>query len=171
MKTIGNDIFTVVEDPDRVELFKKLVNEENVNYIDECTKHNLLQLAIANDNVIGAEHLIAKGIDINYQNRDKWTALYFCAFYYKLYPNAIEIANTLLKKGAKVNLYDKWGNTPMWYAFTSYSYNSNTDFIKLLLKYGAEYLINKNGITLMSIASQRGYDEILELCKQQSEKE
>ena len=77
MKTIGNDIFTVVEDPDRVELFKKLVNEENVNYIDECTKHNLLQLAIANDNVIGAEHLIAKGIDINYQNKGKETALHF----------------------------------------------------------------------------------------------
>ena len=169
MKTIGNDIFTVVEDPDRVELFKKLVNEENVNYIDECTKHNLLQLAIANDNVIGAEHLIAKGIDINYQNRDKWTALYFCAFYYKLYPNAIEIANTLLKKGAKVNLYDKWGNFPLWYAVTMYGHD--VEFIKLLLKYGAGCMVNKNGITLMSIASQRGYDEILELCKQQSEKE
>lgn len=66
MKTIGNDIFTVVKDPDRVELFKKLVNEDNVNSLNDCTKHNLLQLAIANDNVIGAEHLIAKGIDINY---------------------------------------------------------------------------------------------------------
>ena len=59
MKTIGNNIFTVVEDPDRVELFKKLVNEDNVNSLNDCTKHNLLQLAIANDNVIGAEHLIA----------------------------------------------------------------------------------------------------------------
>ena len=40
MKTIGNDIFTVVKDPDRVELFKKLVNEDNVNSLNDCTKHN-----------------------------------------------------------------------------------------------------------------------------------
>ena len=98
MKTIGNDIFTVVKDPDRVELFKKLVNEENVNYIDECTKHNLLQLAIANDNVIGAEHLIAKGIDINYQNKGKETALHFCAMYYWRYHKDVLYITMMLEK-------------------------------------------------------------------------
>ena len=170
MKTIGNDIFTVVEDPDRVELFKKLVNEDNVNSLNDCTKHNLLQLAIAYDNVIGAEHLIAKGIDINYQNKGKETALHFCAMYYwRYHKDVLYITDLLLKKGAKTNLYDKWGNFPLWYAVTMYGHD--VEFIKLLLKYGAGCMVNKNGITLMSIASQRSYDEILELCKQQSEKE
>ena len=133
MKTIGNDIFTVVKDPDRVELFKKLVNEDNVNSLNDCTKHNLLQLAIANDNVIGAEHLIAKGIDINYQNKGKETALHFCAMYYWRYPkDVLYITDLLLKKGAKTNLYDKWGNFPLWYAVTMYGHD--VEFIKLLLK-------------------------------------
>ena len=102
MKTIGNDIFTVVKDPDRVELFKKLVNEDNVNSLNDCTKHNLLQLAIAYDNVIGAEHLIAKGLDINYHNTGKETALHFCAMYYwRYHKDVLYITDLLLKKGAK----------------------------------------------------------------------
>ena len=170
MKTIGNDIFTVVEDPDRVELFKKLVNEDNVNSLEECTKHNLLQLAIAYDNVIGAEHVIAKGIDINFRDRQKDTALHFCASYYNQFPkDVLYLAKLLLEKGANVNVYNKWGNSPL---IDSIHAIKNYELVKLFLKYGADYeKANNYGCSPLSLALASNDSELLELFRLQSQKD
>lgn len=97
--------------------------------------------------------LVRRGIDLNHQDRYGHTALhYLCAK-----PNCIELAEMILKAGADQNLKNEKNMTPL------YSMTANTngnyrdtgvkyDMMELLLKYGADIHIDRNGKTPADIA-------------------
>jgi len=55
--------------------------------------------------------IIKSGVDINAQGSDKYAALHIA-----VQNNNLEIVKELLAHGAKVNLKDGWGRTPLFYA-------------------------------------------------------
>lgn len=71
-----------------------------------------LQFAIKNGDVAGVELLIAKGADVNYENNEKQ---YFgnatTALFEAVIKNNFEIANILLKSGARVDIRDYQGES------------------------------------------------------------
>ena len=117
---------------------KNTILERNIN-CSNVYGRNLLQEAIVSCRNTIASDLVNKGIDINHQDKMGWTPLHFCAQY-----NNITIAELLLRKGAKVNFIDCYGNNPLWYAV----FNANDDYrlVKLLIRYGADALSKNNAM-------------------------
>jgi ankyrin repeat protein len=79
------------------------------------------------------------------------------------------VVEKLLASGAKVDVSDKWGRTPLFYAVTA---NYKRDLVKLLLAAGAEaFTKNANGTNAYDIAIDKGATLIInELLKTQSDK-
>ena len=100
-----------------------------------------------------AKWLLENGANIDEKDMQGLSALH-CA----VVSNNYEIAEFLLKCGAKINERDNYGNTPLMRA------GLNTDMIKLLLNYGADYTLeNNNGVTLEKM--YEAYPHILSLFK------
>ena len=81
--------------------------------------------------------LVSSGADPNLQDRDGFSALHFAAQDYKL-----SAAQMLLRTGAKVDLRDSYGNTPLSRAV--FNSRGRGDMIKLLLQHGADPLVKNN---------------------------
>lgn len=92
---------------------------------------NLLQEAICAYQESTAKDLINNGIDVNHQDNMWQTPLHYCAQLCN-----ITIAELLLQRGAKVNVIDAYGNTPLWYAV--FYARDDYQMVKLFLKYGAD---------------------------------
>ncbi|MBV0899965.1 MAG: ankyrin repeat domain-containing protein [Wolbachia endosymbiont of Fragariocoptes setiger] len=77
--------------------------------------------------------------------------------------NYIEIINTLLEKGAKIDIQDKRGNTPLHYATTA----GYTDIVKTLVETdgGRECITlqNRDGDTPLHLGFYRTSDSAVEV--------
>ncbi len=72
---------------------------------------NPLISAIEAGNCEGIKNLVKKGADLNQVDGDSWTVLHIAAFL-----GHVNVINALLDAGAKVDVEDKFGNTPHYYA-------------------------------------------------------
>lgn len=69
---------------------------------------------------------LAKGVDVNIKyGKNEWTPLHFV--------KNKELAELLIKKGADVNVKDKWDSTPLHYA----AYYGGKEIVELLVNNGA----------------------------------
>ncbi|XP_051565407.1 unconventional myosin-XVI-like isoform X1 [Myxocyprinus asiaticus] len=146
---------------------------------------SLLHLCARHDNVFAAEVLIEKGLNVNQQDEDLWTALHVaCAC------DHADMVLLLLLAGVNVLLQDVNGNIPLDYATegteTSYilirhleengvdmssmhqmkTQRSSTMLsdIRLLLSSGGTVnQRNDDGVTLLHIACASGYKEVVSM--------
>ena len=83
--------------------------------------------------------------------------------------NDVKTVALLITAGANVNLANKFGNTPLFFAVG----NGHTEIVKLLIAKGADVnkADNKYGITPLYRASSKGHTEIVELLKLAGAKE
>uniref|UniRef100_A0A3B1IZ67 Myosin motor domain-containing protein n=1 Tax=Astyanax mexicanus TaxID=7994 RepID=A0A3B1IZ67_ASTMX len=145
---------------------------------------SLLHLCARHDNVFAAEVLIERGVNVNLQDEDLWTALHVAC--------ACDHADTvllLLLAGVNVLLQDVNGNIPLDYATegTESSYilikhlEENVDVssmhqmktqrasvmlsdVKQLVSSGASVnQRNEDGVTLLHMACASGYREVVSL--------
>ncbi|GMH11968.1 hypothetical protein Nepgr_013809 [Nepenthes gracilis] len=77
----------------------------------------------------GIKELLDSGVDVNFGDIDKRTALHVAAC-----QGRTEVVELLLQRGSEVNPRDRWGSTPLADAM----YYKNQDVIKLLEFYGAK---------------------------------
>ncbi|MEB3177910.1 MAG: ankyrin repeat domain-containing protein, partial [Nostocaceae cyanobacterium] len=72
----------------------------------------------------------------------------------------------LLDRGAKVNIQDKQGKTPLHFAAVASPY-STEDALKLLIAKGADVNVkDKNGNTPLSLAAKSQFKEVVKFLKQ-----
>ncbi|XP_020568927.1 unconventional myosin-XVI isoform X1 [Oryzias latipes] len=144
---------------------------------------SLLHLCARHDNVFAAELLIERGLNVNRQDEDLWTALHVAC--------ACDHADTvllLLMAGANILLQDVNGNIPLDYAsegtetryilqkyleengvdvtslHTMKTQRPNTmlaDVKQLVASGGSLNLPNEEGVTLLHIACASGYREVV----------
>jgi len=74
--------------------------------------------------------LVERGINSNTQDNAGFSALHFAAQEYR-----VIAAEVLIRAGAKLELRDSFGNTPLWSAVVNS--RGRGEMIKLLLKHGA----------------------------------
>ncbi|XP_031778925.1 serine/threonine-protein phosphatase 6 regulatory ankyrin repeat subunit A-like [Nasonia vitripennis] len=93
--------------------------------------HVLLQMQSSSESERLVHLIIDHGAD--WQTRDSYgrTILHFAAKH-----NRVQLTNTLLEKGAEVNLADKGGETPLLLAASSKKAN---ELLPLLMKHGADF--------------------------------
>jgi ankyrin repeat protein len=89
----------------------------------------LLIKAIKENNSKKAKSLIEQGTNINIQDDDGCTPLYWAVRY-----NVTDIVDLLLKKGANIEVQDKYGLTPLHYAVQE----RLTEIVNLLLDHNAQ---------------------------------
>ncbi|KAM4558302.1 unconventional myosin-XVI isoform 2-T2 [Odontesthes bonariensis] len=143
---------------------------------------SLLHLCARHDNVFAAELLIERGLNVNRQDEDQWTALHVaCAC------DHADVVLLLLLAGVNILLQDINGNIPLDYTFegTESSYilrkhlDENgvdasamhtmktqrpstmlSDVKQLVATAGSLNQPNDDGVTLIHIASASGYREV-----------
>lgn len=106
------------------------------------------------DNDIDKVKKALSDCDINEQEEESgYTALHYCA-----QNQYVDIAKLLIKKGAKVDVKDSYGNTPLFKAV--FFSKGNTEMINLLLKNGANPdAENKSGVSPKELAENiRSFD-------------
>uniref|UniRef100_A0A8C7YQ64 Myosin XVI n=1 Tax=Oryzias sinensis TaxID=183150 RepID=A0A8C7YQ64_9TELE len=144
---------------------------------------SLLHLCARHDNVFAAELLIERGLNVNRQDEDLWTALHVaCAC------DHADAVLLLLMAGANILLQDVNGNIPLDYAFegtetryilqkyleengvdvtslhtmkTQRPNNMLADVKQLVASGGSLNLPNEDGVTLLHIACASGYREVV----------
>jgi len=80
----------------------------------------------------------------------------------------VGVAKALLEAGADVNLANKDGQTPLFYAI----YSGDTEMVQLLLEAGADVTVKmKDGETVLQRAQKEEYNEIIKLLKAAGAKE
>lgn len=110
--------------------------------------------AVKSGDRAGVREMIAKRLDVNAAEADGATALHYAAD-----ANDIELAQMLLKAGAKANVANRNGITPLWLA----AMNRNAELADVLLKAGADPNATlPAGETLLMTASKAGNAELVE---------
>jgi ankyrin repeat protein len=105
--------------------------DEHINQrSDSGSGATLLQEAIASRQDAIALALIERGIDLDAQDNEKRTALFFAA----TYQNKV-VTEALINAGATINIADRHGNGPLWAALLS----SRKDYDLF------EYILSKGG--------------------------
>ncbi|XP_069010138.1 unconventional myosin-XVI isoform X2 [Embiotoca jacksoni] len=144
---------------------------------------SLLHLCARHDNVFAAELLIERGLNVNLQDEDLWTALHVACVC-----DHADVVLLLLVAGVNVLLQDINGNIPLDYAFegteTSYILRKHleengvdvssmhamktqrpstmlSDVRQLVATGGSLNQPNDDGVTLLHIACASGYREVV----------
>ncbi len=109
------------------------------------TNRTELHCAIVDNLTDRARGLISSGkCDLDTQDEQGYTPLHVAAQY-----KNVEIVRLLVGYGAKPDLTDRWGNTPLWRALGPHE--ENTQIIKLLLSEGVDPTKkNKSGVSVVS---------------------
>ena len=103
--------------------------------INKVNTENALIMAVKNNCINTGEILINRGIDINYQDSSKWTALNFA-----IRMKSFDFVYILLKNGADVSLDDRYGMIPLHWA----SKFGLCDIVRILIDYKSD--INKRSL-------------------------
>jgi len=99
--------------------------------------------------------LLKKGVDVNYEDTDKTTALMMASS-----RGHLDCLRLLLDHNADVNVQDEEG----WTALIFATFWNQVDCVKLLLEYGADIsLPNSKGMRPKDIAWEREFSEILNM--------
>ena len=105
-----------------------------------------LHYAASENNIVDAQELIARSVDVNAKDDNDWTALHFAA-----QSNSFEVARLLIEAGAEVDPIDSFGNTPLSTAV--FNYRGNGELIMLLREKNADpYLENRHGQSPLALA-------------------
>lgn len=116
-----------------VEKIKKLIVQGDVlDSQDSDGRTPLMHAILAENASIEVVNLLLRlGADPNIRDRDQgWTALHFAAQVVRL-----DLVVALIDAGAKIDVEDEFGNTPLWRAV--FSSQGKGDVIKALLSAGA----------------------------------
>nr|XP_023013184.1 alpha-latrotoxin-Lhe1a-like [Leptinotarsa decemlineata]XP_023013185.1 alpha-latrotoxin-Lhe1a-like [Leptinotarsa decemlineata] len=112
-------------------------------------------LSVINNELKIAELLKDKNADINHSNHKKWTALHFTAS-----KGLLECSEQLIKWGAKLDMKNNFGATPLIRA----SINGNVQIVECLLKHDVDVnSLDINKWTSVHHAAKRGHINILRL--------
>jgi uncharacterized protein len=136
--------------------YSSMISSVDINVFD-VTGMSLLHTAISSRQPEIALDLIKRSIDVNLQDKNLQTGLHYLGFY-PYYP----VAEAILQHGGNVEIQDKYGNRPLWYAVMRA--NGEYNFVRLLLKYKATpNSINKVGKTPISVAIERNDARMIEI--------
>ncbi|EGG23727.1 hypothetical protein DFA_05861 [Cavenderia fasciculata] len=102
--------------------------------------------------------LVTKGVNVNAINRNGESPLHKAIFNTTLAPTMLGL---LLEAGANVNVTNKNGETGLHYCVRM----GRTDLVTLLLKYGADKDIIKDGKTLYDIAIEENFTKLADFLK------
>lgn len=100
------------------------------------------------------EKLLELNIDLNIQDKDKYTALVYAAC-----GNDIRQCKLLLKHNADITLQEQYGRTALHEA----ARKGHIDVVRLLLKHNAITLQEKHGRTALYEAASEGYIDVVRL--------
>ncbi|MCY3986281.1 MAG: ankyrin repeat domain-containing protein, partial [Candidatus Dadabacteria bacterium] len=99
--------------------------------------------------------LIYTGVDLDLQDKDKWTALMSASLMGRL-----EIVKTLVDAGADLNLQDKYGKTALIHA----SLMGYLEIVKILVDAGADLnLQDIDGLTALKRALNQNHKEVVKV--------
>lgn len=140
----------------------KLVNQgANINYKDG-SKNDALFYAVVHCKDDIAKYLIQKGANLNTLYKDNQNILHVAVRTECEDKGVFGIVELLVHSGVEINLQDKYGNTPLWYACIYYAINEKT--ISYLLESGANMnLNNKYGVNTYTSAKENNEHELLSL--------
>ncbi|MDR2905774.1 MAG: ankyrin repeat domain-containing protein [Helicobacteraceae bacterium] len=123
-----------------VDAFEIFIKNNGLNCIEKRGKTNLLMNCILENNNEFSKKLIKLGIDLNYQDIKGYSALH-----YAVQENNLEVVTSLIQNKADVDIFDSYGNTPLWKA--AYD-GKNKEIIEKLIKAGADiHKKNNSGVT------------------------
>ncbi len=132
------------------------INNFDINILNE-DKENLLQVAIAYNNLEITDDLIKKGINLNHQDKKGLTALHYIAEY-----GFLELAKILVEKGADINIKDSYGNNALWIA--TFNARGKYEMVSLFVKNGGDpFNKNNNNKSALDFAKQIGDDELIDI--------
>ena len=118
----------------------------NVDSYGRNKLHNLIINSPIAEHPAGIKELVDKGINVNAQDINGWSALHFA-----VQEQSYTAVKALLENGADTDLLESNGNSALHKA-VFYS-NNNNDIISLLLVYGANPdTVNSHGVTPRSLA-------------------
>ncbi len=144
-------------DVDAVEKIIKSIDLAQVDSVGD----NALHIAILKKNVLIVDMLLAKGVNVNHQNKDGKVPLHYVAE-----NNLLEVAKKLLRHGAKLDKEDKFGNQPLWVAVFSAADGDSVKLplVELYLKHGADKKHKNNaGRSPLDFANQVKFAPLLEV--------
>jgi ankyrin repeat protein len=105
--------------------------EGSINFADVDGRSLLHAATGKNVSVEIAAELIRQGIDVDHCDDEGRTALSYAA---KL--KRIDVAEVILNAGGRLDISDRYGNQPLWYAV--HSQYQNHDMIRLFVQHGAD---------------------------------
>jgi len=117
---------------------------------------NVLHFALRYDQKDNALEILKRGkIDVNEVTSDGWSPLLMAVRY-----NQPKVAKVLIKKGADLNLSNKFGWTPLMMAIE----HDQPEIAKILIRRKAKIeLKNSNGKTALSLAKEKKYFNLYKL--------
>ena len=129
-----------------------------------CATPTPLMNAARSNDIREIENLLNKGVNVNEEWIDGFTALYEAV----RVNSSIETVRFLLDKGANVNKGVSIGWKPLHVAV----FNGNARMVKLLLDYGADVMaINPFKKMPLGMAEEKGYSVIARMLREAEEKE
>ncbi len=156
MPTDKADIFTLA----KFGVLETLKRKFNINEINKKSESgsNLLHYAISGGKFDIATFLINNRINVNYINLDGQTALHLICVNQNL-----DVAKELLKKGADINLRDKYGNNAMWTAVFNCK-GRNYEMVELFMTLNPDIMTKNNaGRSPLDFAMQVGNEKLINI--------
>jgi uncharacterized protein len=149
------DIFRIIR-YGNIDSYKKHITNFDINSRNEFGQ-NLLQEAIAYKKRDVALDLLSRSIDVNNQDETGATALH----YFRDFPDFL-LAEEIIKKGGRLDIDDKYGNTPLWYVIGIPKLNY--EIIQLFINHGADPTIkNKANRSPIDVAIRRKDEKLLKI--------
>jgi len=138
---------------DQAKLLQRFQHMQARNFLElDSHGRSLLMLAAASAGPEILSYLIQQGVDVNLQDNNQQSALF-----YAIREENLSSVDVLIRSGADPNLQDKLGNTPLHLAVVG----GKVDVANLLLRKGADSLLkNNSGWSSSQLASTRGISDL-----------